>query len=106
MSLVHLSEKTFNEEVIKSNLPVLVDFWAQWCGPCKRIAPIIDELSQEYAGKIKIAKVNVDEEPNIASRYGIMSIPTLIIFKAGKAVDQIIGLLSKAQLKSKINENL
>jgi len=106
MSLVHLTEKNFSEEVIKSKLPVLVDFWAEWCMPCKRIAPIVEEVNKEYAGKLKVAKLNVNEGSNLASKYGIMSIPTLIIFKDGKAVDQIVGLLSKAQLKAKIEENL
>lgn len=106
MSLVHLTEKNFQEEVIKSSLPVLVDFWAEWCMPCKKIAPIVDEVAKEYSGKIKVAKVNIDEGQGIASKYGIMSIPTLIIFKDGKAIDQVVGFLSKQQLKSKIEENL
>jgi thioredoxin 1 len=106
MNLVHLTQKNFNEEVMKSTLPVLVDFWAEWCAPCKRIAPIIDEVAKEYSGKIKVAKLNVDEAANVASKYGIMSIPTVIIFKDGKAVDQVVGLLSKPQLKEKIEDNL
>lgn len=106
MSLLHLTEKNFHEEVIKSQLPVLVDFWAEWCMPCKKIAPIVDEVAKEYSGKIKVAKVNIDEGQGVASKYGIMSIPTLIIFKDGLAVDQVVGFLSKQQLKSKIEENL
>lgn len=106
MSLLHLTEKNFNEEVIKSHIPVLVDFWAEWCMPCKKIAPIVDEVAKEYSGKIKVAKLNVDEGQSIASKYGIMSIPTLLIFKDGKAVDQAVGFLSKQQLKERIEDNL
>lgn len=106
MSLAHLTENNFNEEVIKSQLPVLVDFWAEWCGPCKRIAPVVEEIAKEYSGKFKVGKLNVDESPNVASKFGIMSIPTLIIFKNGKAVDQVAGFLSKTQLKEKLEENL
>ncbi len=106
MSLIHLTEKNFNEEVVKSQLPVLVDFWAEWCMPCKRISPIVDEIAKEYSGKIKVAKLNVDESPNIAGKFGVMSIPTLLIFKNGKAVDQVIGFLSKSQLKARIEESL
>ncbi len=106
MSLIHLTAHNFNEEVIKSQIPVLVDFWAEWCMPCKRIAPIIEEIKKEYDGKLKVAKLNVDEAQSVAGKYGIMSIPTLIIFKDGKAADQVVGLISKTQLKSRIEENL
>ncbi|MCM8795679.1 MAG: thioredoxin [Candidatus Omnitrophica bacterium] len=106
MSVLHLTETNFKKEVLESDLLVLVDFWAPWCGPCRIIAPIIDELAKEYLGKIKIGKVNVDDNPKIATSYGIMAIPTLIFFKQGKIIKQITGVLSKADLKKKIEENL
>src|ERR1039457_1873439 len=106
MSTIHLDEKNFEGEVLKSSLPVLVDFWAEWCGPCKMIAPIIDQLAAELQGKIKIAKVNVDESPQLAGLYNVMSIPTLLIFKNGLPVDQIVGALPKDKLLAKINPHL
>ena len=105
MSL-HLNEKNFEVEVMQSPIPVLVDFWAEWCGPCKMIGPVIDELAQELSGKLKVAKVNVDEAQELAVKFGIMSIPTLLIFKKGKVVNQIVGAMSKEQLISKINPSL
>lgn len=104
MVLLHLTNRNFKKEVLESNLPVLVDYWAPWCGPCKMVAPIIEELAKEYEGKIKIGKLNVDENQDIPTQYGIMSIPTLMFFKDGKVTDQIIGVLSKQQLKKKIEE--
>lgn len=106
MSLLHLTDANFKKEVLESNQPVLVDFWANWCGPCKMIIPVIEELAKEYAGKIKIGKLNVDENPKTTSQYGIMSIPTLIFFKNGKVTGQITGALGKSELKKKIEENL
>ena len=86
-----VSEATFGQEVLSSNEPVLVDFWAEWCGPCRAIAPVLDELSNELEGKVKIVKLNVDENPGIAAQYGVRSIPTMILFKGGEAADMKIG---------------
>ena len=86
-----VSEATFGQEVLSSNEPVLVDFWAEWCGPCRAIAPVLDELSSELEGKVKIVKLNVDENPGIAAQYGVRSIPTMILFKGGEAADMKIG---------------
>lgn len=93
----------FEAEVIKSDIPVLVDFWAAWCGSCRAIAPVIEQLSSEFAGKAKIGKVNVDENRDLAQQFGVMSIPTIIIFKNGEKVDQIIGFTGKADLEKKLN---
>jgi len=106
MSILHFTDTNFKKEVLESNLPVLVDFWAEWCGPCKMIAPIVEELAKEYEGKVKIGKVDVDANSKTATTYGIMSIPTLIFFKDGKVADQVVGALSKADLKRKIEENI
>ncbi|MFA5087565.1 MAG: thioredoxin [Candidatus Omnitrophota bacterium] len=103
MAAAHVNDKNFQEEVLQSPLPVLVDFWAEWCGPCRMIAPIIDQLADELQGKIKVAKVNVDEAQELAMKFGVMSIPTLLIFKGGKISEQFVGALSKEQLLSKMN---
>jgi thioredoxin 1 len=99
---LELTEANFKEEVLNSDLPVLVDFWAPWCMPCSMIAPTVKEIAKEYEGKLKVCKVNVDEAPKIASEYGIMSIPTLIIFKNGKIQDKVIGVAPKTKLESMI----
>lgn len=99
---LELNGANFENEVLKSDIPVLVDFWAAWCGPCRAIAPIIEQLSTEYAGKVKIAKVNVDDNRDLAQQFGVMSIPTLIMFKNGQKVDQVIGFTSKADLEKKL----
>jgi len=106
MSVHHFTDGNFKKEVLESKVPVVVDFWANWCGPCKKIAPIVEELAAEYAGKVKVGKVDVDGNPGSAASYGIMSIPSLIFFKDGKIMDQVTGVLSKASLKQKIEENL
>ncbi|MFZ5366114.1 MAG: thioredoxin [Patescibacteria group bacterium] len=89
--MIELTDKTFEIEVLKSNLPVLVDFWAQWCGPCLMAAPVIEELAKEYEGKIKVGKLNVDENPKIAEKYGILSIPTVVVFRNGEEVKRQVG---------------
>ena len=106
MDLVHLTDGNFKKEVLESGLPVLVDFWAPWCGPCKMIGPLIEESAKEFAGKLKVGKVNVDESPAVATQYGIMSIPTLMFFKGGKVMDQSVGALSKPDLNAKIRQNI
>ena len=106
MAVTHVTDKNFQQEVLKSDLPVLVDFWAEWCGPCKMISPIIDEIAEELRGKLKVTKVNVDEAQALASQFSVMSIPTLLIFKGGQPVDQIVGALGKDQLMEKIGSNL
>jgi len=106
MSLLHLSDANFKKEVLEADLPVLVDFWAHWCGPCKAIGPIIEELAREYAKKMKIGKLDVDANPQTATHYAVMSIPTLIFFKQGKVMDQASGAMSRQELRRRIEENL
>lgn len=105
MSTQHFTDLNFKKEVLESDLPVLVDFWAAWCGPCKMTTPLIDELAKEYEGKMKIGKVDVDTNPKIATKYGVMSIPTIIFFKRGRVMNQLVGAASKLDLKRKIEEN-
>jgi thioredoxin 1 len=106
MALQQFSDTNFKKEVLESAQPVLVDFWATWCGPCKMIAPTVEELAREYAGKMKIGKLDVDNNPKTPSLYGIMSIPTLMFFKKGQVIEQMVGVLNKAELKKKIEEHL
>ena len=106
MSLVHLSDASFDQEVIKSDLPVIVDFWAAWCGPCRIIGPIFEELSNDYAGRLKFGTVDVEVCPATAGQYGIRSIPSLLVFKNGRVVDTIVGALPKAALAQKIDAAL
>lgn len=105
-SIISLSEATFDNTINESTKPVLVDFWAEWCGPCKMVAPILEEIAQEYGDKIIIAKLNVEQNPNIAPKFGIRGIPTLLIFKNGEVVATQVGALSKAQLKAFIDPQL
>lgn len=104
MAIVNVSDQSFNSDVEGSGT-VLVDFWAPWCGPCKMIAPILEELDQEIGSQVKIAKLNVDDNPDTASRFGVMSIPTLILFKDGEPVDKVVGLQSKDALKSFVSRH-
>jgi len=105
-NMLAVSSDTFQKEVLESDIPVLVDFWAIWCGPCKAIAPTVEALANEYAGKIKVVKVDVDQEPQIAARYGIRSIPTLMVFKGGQMVDQVIGAVPRQHLAGMLDRAL
>ena len=102
--VLHITDKSFDFEVLKSDIPVLVDFWATWCAPCKAIAPIVEEMADTYDGKIKIAKMNVDENPSTPGKYGVRGIPTLILFKKGEVVDQVVGAVPKSQVKGLIEK--
>jgi len=106
MSTVNVTAETFESEVLNSNNPVLVDFWAEWCGPCKMIAPILEQVASEYTGKLTIAKLDLDENQAVAMKYNVRSIPTLMLFKNGIVEAQHVGMLSKEQLKSLLDENL
>ena len=97
--VIHASDKTFDDEILKSDKPALVDFWAPWCGPCKAIGPIVEELAETYKDQVKVVKVNVDECPGISAKYGIKSIPTLMLFKGGNLADKLIGLVPKNRLE-------
>src|SRR4030095_12529883 len=103
-NIIALTEENFSTQVIQSQKPVLVDFWAEWCGPCKMIAPILDELAQEYDGRLVVGKVNVDQEQALAAQYGVQGIPTLLVFKGGQVVEQVVGLRSKRDLKTRLDQ--
>lgn len=104
--IIHLTDSSFDADVLKAEGPVLVDFWAEWCGPCKMIAPILDEIAEEFAGKLTISKLNIDQNPATAPKYGIRGIPTLLLFKNGEVAATKVGALSKGQLKEFLGANL
>lgn len=101
-----VTDQTFDAEVLKSDRPVLVDFWAPWCGPCRMVAPIVEDLAREYEGRVNFYKLNTDENPNVSMRYGIRSIPTLLVFKNGEPVGQIVGFRPKRDLQKRLDEAL
>ena len=105
-SLLQVNDKNFTSEVLNSDLPVLVEFWATWCGPCRSISPIVEGLAKEFSGRVKVTKLNVEESPATPSQYGVRGVPTLILFKGGKILDQIIGAVPKARLKALIEKAL
>jgi thioredoxin 1 len=105
-NIIYLSDDNFEEEVLKSQTPVLVDYWAEWCGPCKMIAPILDEIASEYGDKIKITKLNIDKNPDTPPKYGIRGIPTLMLFKDGSVEATKVGAVSKSQLSAFIDQNI
>lgn len=106
MAALHFSKKDFEEKVLKSNKPVFVDFWAPWCGPCRMAEPVIDELAEEYKNKVMVGKVNVDEEQELAGKYGVMSIPTVVMFKDGKGIDRLVGFPGKEGYEEMIKKVL
>jgi thioredoxin 1 len=105
-NILTATSQNFPAEVLSSTQPVLVDFWAEWCGPCKMLGPVLDELATEYAGKARIAKVNIDDHQDLAAQFGIRAIPTLLLFKGGQVVEQVVGLKSKRDLKSSLDRSL
>ncbi|MEM6426177.1 MAG: thioredoxin [Cyanobacteria bacterium P01_H01_bin.119] len=106
MSAEQVTDSTFKQEVLESAVPVLVDFWAPWCGPCRMVAPVVEEISEQYDGKVKVVKVNTDDNPSVASQYGIRSIPTLMVFKEGKRVDMVVGAVPKTTLANTLEKYL
>ncbi len=105
-NVLEVTDANFESVILKSDVPALVDFWAEWCAPCRAIAPLVEEIAQEYGGKIKVAKLNVDENPSTPGKYGVRGIPTLILFKEGQVVDQIVGAVPKDQIKALVDRAL
>lgn len=106
MAAAQVTDSTFKQDVLESEIPVLVDFWAPWCGPCRMVAPVVEEISEQYDGKVKVVKLNTDENPSVASQYGIRSIPTLMIFKGGQRVDMVVGAVPKTTLANTLEKYL
>ncbi|MGI5838902.1 MAG: thioredoxin [bacterium] len=105
-NLINATDSNFQNEVLEAEKPVLVDFWAPWCGPCRMVGPVVEQIAGEYQEKMKVVKVNVDDNPQTAAQYGVMSIPTLVVFKDGKAVQKMVGYMPKEQMKSQIDQVL
>lgn len=105
-SATAVTDASFEQDVLKSDVPVLVDFWAPWCGPCRMVAPVVEEIASQYEGQVKVVKVNTDENPQVASQYGIRSIPTLMIFKGGQKVDMVVGAVPKTTLSQTLEKHL
>ena len=105
-NIVNVTDASFEQDVLQSDVPVLVDYWAEWCGPCKMIAPVLEEMAEEYEGKVKVAKLDVDANQETAMRFGVRSIPTILIFKGGEHVDTVVGAVPKQQLESKLEPHL
>ncbi|MCS4503744.1 Thioredoxin 1 [wastewater metagenome] len=105
-NIVSITDGNFEDEVLKADGPVLVDFWAEWCGPCKMIAPVLEQVAEEYAGKLKVCKLNIDDNPETAPKYGVRGIPTLMVFRSGDVADTKVGALSKAQLTQFVDANV
>ena len=105
-NIIHVSDDSFEQEVLQSEMPVLIDYWAEWCGPCKMIAPVLDEVASEYADKVRVAKLNIDENPATPPKYGIRGIPTLMLFKNGEVEATKVGAVSKAQLTAFLDDNI
>ena len=105
-NIIHVSDDSFEQEVLHSEMPVLIDYWAEWCGPCKMIAPVLEEVASEYADKVRVAKLNIDENPATPPKYGIRGIPTLMLFKNGEVEATKVGAVSKAQLTAFLDENI
>lgn len=105
-NVTEITDQSFNQEVLASDIPVLIDFWAPWCGPCRAVAPVVEEVAGEYAGRLKVVKMNVDDNPETPSRYGVRSIPNLVLFKGGQVADQVVGAVPKAHLVKAIDRVL